>query len=78
MVGGLATGSGFSRGNGNVGGGNVISTPSMGCEVMGQVVRSWLIRAWAQPRAALEMSAAVGAWGSGLASLQRRLPRSNV
>ena len=48
--------------------------------VMGQVDRSWLIRAWAQSRAADLMSDSlmVLTGGRGFVSLQRRLPRSNV
>src|SRR5690606_21793270 len=50
FVRGLGVGSGFSRGSGVVGGGSVRETPSW-LEVMGQVVKSWLIRAWAPSRA---------------------------
>lgn len=53
-------------------------TPESTDERMGHVVRSWLIRAWAQSRTAVEMWAAVGLGGSGLASFIRRLPRSKV
>ena len=74
----FAAGSGFSRGKGVVGGGRVSSTPSVGCEVIGHVVRSWLISAWAQSRAAEAICASVGEGGNGFASEQRRLPRSKV
>lgn len=50
----------------------------MGWEWMGHVVRSWFIRTWAQSRAVEASRASVGLEGRGLASLQRRLPRSNV
>lgn len=53
-MGALGTGKAFSRGRRNVGGGRVIRTPSAE-EVMGQVVRSWFISAWAQSRAVEEM-----------------------
>lgn len=43
LVGGLASGSGFSRGRGVLGGGRERRTPS-GVEAMGQVVKSWSFR----------------------------------
>jgi hypothetical protein len=61
-----------------VGAGRVTRTPSVGWVWMGRVVRIWFIRAWAQSRAVEAMSAGVGLEGKGLASLQRRLPRSKV
>ena len=61
-----------------VGGGRVMKTPSLDFDFMGQVVRSWLMRAWAQSRAVAASWASVGDDGRGLASLQRRLPRSKV
>lgn len=42
-----------------MGGGRVIRTPSAE-EVMGQVVRSWFISAWAQSRAVEEMCVELG------------------
>ena len=50
FVGSFPVGIGFSRGSGVVGGGRVMRTPSDE-EVIGHVVRSWLMRAWAQSRA---------------------------
>ena len=45
---------------------------------MGQVVRSWFIRDWAQVRARVARSLGVGLGGRGLESVRRRLPRSKV
>ena len=45
---------------------------------MGQVVRSWFIRDWAQVRARVERSLGEGEGGRGLGSVRRRLPRSKV
>lgn len=45
---------------------------------MGQVVRSWLMRDWAQSRAVVARRAEGGEGGSGVGSWQRRLPRSKV
>ena len=59
-------------------GGNVRRTPSVGCDVIGHVVRSWLIRAWAQSRAVDESCVSEGFEGRGFASSHNRLPRSNV
>lgn len=61
-----------------MGGGSVIRTPSVGWEIIGQVVSSWFMRAWAQSRAVEERMESVGDGVRGLASLQRRLPRSKV
>lgn len=58
--------------------GSVIMTPVEGEEVMGQVVRSWFMSAWAVSRAVEAMRASEGEGGSGLLSVQRRLPRSKV
>ena len=55
-----------------------MSTPAEGEEVMGQVVSSWFMSAWAVSRAVEAMRASEGEGGRGLLSLQRRLPRSNV
>lgn len=49
-----------------------------GVEVMGQVVRSWFMRDWAQSRAVEVRCVWVGVEGRGLLSLRRRLPRSKV
>ena len=59
-------------------GGRVIITPVSGEDVMGQVVRSWLMSAWAVSRAVDLRRSSEGDDGRGLSSLQRRLPRSNV
>ena len=59
-------------------GGSFIKTPVEGEEVMGQVVRSWLMSACAVSRAVEAMRDSGGEGGRGLLSLQRRLPRSNV
>ena len=59
-------------------GGRFMSTPAEGEEVMGQVVSSWFMSAWAVSRAVEAMRASEGEGGRGLLSLQRRLPRSNV
>ena len=53
-------------------------TPSVGSEVTGQVVRSWLMSACAQSRAVFASSASDGFEEIGLASLHKRLPRSKV
>ena len=74
----FCAGKGFSRGKGVVGTGRVSSTPSIGCDLMGHAVRSWLMRACAQSREMAAMSAEEGDGGTGLESLQSRLPRSNV
>lgn len=49
-----------------------------GEDVMGQVVRSWLMRDWAQSRAVEARRVSGGLGGRGLGSWQRRLPRSKV
>jgi hypothetical protein len=46
--------------------------------VMGQVVRSWFMRDWAQSRAVAVRMSFAGEGGRGLGSVQRRLPRSKV
>ena len=74
----FGAGRGFSRGKGVVQSGSVIMTPVEGEEVMGQVVRSWFMSAWAVSRAVEAMRASEGEGGSGLLSVQRRLPRSKV
>lgn len=61
-----------------MGGGRVMRTPVSLWVVMGQVVRSWLMSDWAQSRAVEARISLVGFGGRGLASLQRRLPRSKV
>lgn len=61
-----------------MGGGRVMRTPAERDEVMGHVVRSWLMSAWAQSRAAAWICSGVGGDGRGLASWMRRLPRSKV
>ncbi len=62
-----------------MGGGRVMCTPPVdGDEVMGQVVRSWLMRDWAQSRAVVARRASGGLGGRGEGSWQRRLPRSKV
>ncbi len=61
-----------------VGGGRVINRPLAGEDVMGQVVRSWLMRPWATSRAVALRTASEGEGGRGFASLQRRFPRSKV
>lgn len=47
-------------------------------DVMGQVVSSWLISAWAQSRAVAARRVEGGEGGRGVGSRQRRLPRSKV
>jgi len=59
-------------------GGRIMSTPFVGCDFMGQVVRSWFMSDWAQSRAVEARRVSRGLGGRGLVSLQRRLPRSNV
>lgn len=78
FVAAFAGGRGFSRGRGKVAGGRVRRTPEAGVEVMGQVVRSWLMRDWAQSRAVAARRAEGGWGGRGVESWQRRLPRSKV
>lgn len=45
---------------------------------MGHVDSNWLIKAWAQSRAASSMWSLEGLLGKGFSSLHRRFPRSNV
>lgn len=52
--------------------------PEDGVEVMGHVVRSCVMRAWAQSRAVEARRAGEGEEGRGEGSWQRRLPRSKV
>ena len=59
-------------------GGRVRRVPSVAEVWIGQAVRSWLIRAWAQSRARVWRSVGEGGEGTGLASRMRRLPRSKV
>jgi len=61
-----------------VGGGRVMERPLCWWDFMGQVVRSWFMRDWAQSRAVVVRRSLVGVGGRGLVSLQRRLPRSKV
>lgn len=49
-----------------------------GEDVIGQVVRSWLMRDWAQSRAVEARRVSGGLAGRGVGSWQRRLPRSKV
>ena len=76
-MGGLASGIGFSRGRGVVGGGRLRTTPSAEL-VISQVVRSWLMRTWAASRAVEARVSSVGFRGKGFGSEQRRFPRSKV
>lgn len=59
-------------------GGRVMSTPSLGSDFMGHVVRSWLSRDCAHSRAVVLRTSSEGFDGRGLLSFTRRFPRSKV
>lgn len=62
-----------------MGGGRVRYVEDVVVELwIGQVVRSWFIRDWAQVRARVARSLGEGFGGRGLGSMRRRLPRSKV
>lgn len=61
-----------------MGGGSVIRRPFVGEDIIGHVVSNWFTRPWAASRAVSFRRASEGDGGSGLASIQRRLPRSKV
>ena len=59
-------------------GGSFINVPSLEVLCIVQVVRIWLISAWAQSRDITAMSSLLGFEGIMLASKTVRLPRSKV